>query len=297
MPNEGIDLAPHSQVLSYEEIKTVVLAAVEVGISKIRLTGGEPLVRIGIIDLVRMLAQIKGIDDLSLTTNAILLPKYAAELKEAGLNRVNISLDTLQRDKFKQITRVGTLQQALAGIEAAYKARLDPVKINVVTMKSVNDDEIPDFANATVEKGWHVRFIELMPFEEHKNTSEWFMPRTEIEQRIRAIGELEPVFDHTGHGPAKYFRFPQAKGTIGFISSVTEHICVSCNRLRLTADGKLRPCLLVDNEIDLRVPLRNAASNDDLKSLIQKAVAKKPKGHELHNGAKPKKRNMAQIGG
>jgi cyclic pyranopterin phosphate synthase len=297
MPSEGVALAPHSQILSYEEIKKVAEAAAEAGISKIRITGGEPLIRLGITDLVRMLAHIKGIDDLSLTTNAILLDRYAVQLKEAGLKRVNISLDTLNKEKFEKITRMGTLEQTLAGIEAAHKAGLDPVKINVVAMRGVNDDEIPDFASITVKKGWHIRFIELMPFEGNRSANQWFMPRTEIEQKVRELGELEPVFDHTGHGPAKYFRFPQAKGTIGFISSGTEHICMSCNRLRLTADGRLRPCLLSDEEIDLRIPLRNGASNDELKSLTQQAVAKKPKGHDLQNGSNPKKRNMAQIGG
>jgi cyclic pyranopterin phosphate synthase len=136
-----------------------------------------------------------------------------------------------------------------------------------------------------------------MPFENNQSANKWFMPRTEIEQLVRAEGHLEPVFDQTGHGPARYFRFPNAKGTVGFISSVTEHICMSCNRLRLTADGKLRPCLLSDNEIDLRTPLRNGVSHGELKALIQEAVGSKPKGHDLHNGTKPEKRNMAQIGG
>ncbi|MFC1978516.1 GTP 3',8-cyclase MoaA [Chloroflexota bacterium] len=297
MPKEGVVLAPHSQILSYEEIKTVAAAAAEVGISKIRLTGGEPLIRLGIVDLVKMLAQIKGIDDLSLTTNAILLDRYASELKEAGLKRVNISLDTLQEEKYEKITRVGTLDQALAGIRAAHKAGLEPIKINVVAMRGINDDEIPDFAKITTEKSWHVRFIELMPFQGNESANQWFMQRTEIEGKVRELGGLNPVFDHTGHGPAKYFQFPQAKGTIGFISSVTEHICTSCNRLRLTADGRLRPCLLSDKEIDTRVPLRNGASNDELKSLIQQAVESKPKGHELLSGARPQKRNMSQIGG
>jgi len=297
MPNEGVPLAPHSQILSYEEIKKIAEAAAQLGISKIRLTGGEPLIRLGIVDLVGMLSQIKGIDDLALTTNAILLERYATQLKEAGLKRVNISLDTLQKDKFEKITRIGTLHQAFTGIRAAHKAGLEPIKINVVAMRGVNDDEIADFAKITIERSWHVRFIELMPFEGNQTANKWFMPRTEIEQRVRETGALEPVFDQTGHGPARYFTFPKAKGTVGFISSVTEHICMSCNRLRLTADGKLRPCLLSDNEIDLRVPLRSGASNDELKKLIQQAVANKPKGHELHNGAKPEKRNMAQIGG
>lgn len=297
MPNEGVALAPHSQILSYEEIKNVASAAAEVGISKIRITGGEPLIRLGITDLIRMLADIKGIDDLSLTTNAILLEQYAAQLKEAGLKRVNISLDTLNKEKFKKITRIGTLKQAFAGIRAAHKAGLEPIKINVVAMRGINDDEIADFAKITMERSWHVRFIELMPFEGNKAANQWFMPRVEIEAKVRELGDMDPVFDNTGQGPAKYFRFPHAKGTVGFISSVTEHICMSCNRLRLTADGRLRPCLLSDNEIDMRVPLRSGASNDELKKLIQQAVANKPKGHELSSGSKPEKRNMAQIGG
>ncbi|MBT3363598.1 MAG: GTP 3',8-cyclase MoaA [Chloroflexi bacterium] len=297
MPDEGVPLAPHNQMLSFEEIRSIATAAASAGITKIRLTGGEPLVRLDIIELVKMLAAIEGIDDLALTTNAILLEKYAVQLKEAGLKRVNISLDSLQKDKFRSITRIGALSEAFAGIRAAHKAGLEPIKINVVAMRGVNDDEIADFAKITIEKSWHVRFIELMPFEGNQAANKWFMPRTEIEQRVRATGELTPVFDQTGHGPARYFKFPNAKGTVGFISSVTEHICMSCNRLRLTADGKLRPCLLSDNEIDLREPLRNGATGDDLKNFIEQAVANKPKGHELVNGSKPKKRNMAQIGG
>lgn len=297
MPHCGIPLLPHSQILSYEEIYNIASIAAELGISKIRLTGGEPLVRSEITGLVKMLAGIKGIEDLSLTTNAVLLEKYAVALKEAGLRRVNISLDTLNEDKFKTITRQGELKDTLSGIEAAYRAGLNPVKINVVVMRGVNDNEIIDFANTTIEQNWHVRFIELMPFQSNQTASKWFMPRTEIEQRIREIGELEPHLDSTGNGPAKYFRFPGAQGTIGFISSVTEHICISCNRLRLTADGRLRPCLLSDKEIDLRGPLQQGASQDELKELIKKAVASKPQGHQLENGDIPEKRNMAQIGG
>lgn len=297
MPGNGVTLVPHDHVLSYEEIESIAAAAAEMGISKIRLTGGEPLVRLGITDLVAMLSRIDGIDDLSLTTNGSLLNRYAFELKEAGLNRVNISLDTLQKDKFKEITRIGTLKETLSGIRAAHKAGLEPVKINVVVMRGINDDEIADFARITRKRSWHVRFIELMPFQGNYPATKWFMPRTEIEQKVRALGPLEPFFDHTGHGPAKYFHLPDSPGTIGFISSVTEHICISCNRLRLTADGRLRPCLLSDDEIDLRLPLRNGASKDDLKGLIAHAVARKPKGHELHNGTRPEKRNMAQIGG
>ncbi|MCX6012947.1 MAG: GTP 3',8-cyclase MoaA [Chloroflexi bacterium] len=297
MPADGIALLSHDRMLSYEEIRSVASAAVELGINKIRLTGGEPLVRLAITKLIHMLAAIPGIDDISLTTNGILLSRYAGELKAAGLNRVNISLDTLNIEKFQKIARMGKLQDVLDGIKAAQKAGLQPVKINTVVMRGVNDEELLDFARSTIKQDWHVRFIELMPFQDKHQFEKWFMPRTEIEQKIKEIGRLEPVLHSTGNGPAKYFRIPGAIGTIGFISSVTEHICVSCNRLRLTADGRLRPCLLSDLEINLRDALRSGAGREDLKKLIAQAVASKPKGHQLEIGSIPVNRNMAQIGG
>jgi len=297
MPPNGVPLLPRSQILSYEEIYTLASVAAELGITKMRLTGGEPLVRSSIIDLARMLTRIEGIDDLSLTTNGVLLERYAAALKEAGLKRVNVSLDTLKKERFQRITRRGRLEDTLSGIEAAQQAGLNPVKINMVVMRGVNDDELLDFARTTMEQNWHVRFIELMPFQREQGTSRWFMPQVEVEQRIRALGTLEPVLASTGQGPAKYFRFPGAQGTIGFISSVTEHICISCNRLRLTANGRLRPCLLSDDEVDLQGPLRQGASKEELRGLIEEAVASKPRGHQLGIGATPKKRPMAQIGG
>ena len=295
MPTEGIHLMPHADILSYEEIYDVAEAAAGLGINKIRLTGGEPLVRAGLPELVRMLAQLDGVDDISLTTNGTLLAHHAAELKSAGLRRANVSLDTLKPEKFKHITRGGRLDEVLKGIEAARSAGLNPLKINVVVMPGVNDDELLDFAARTVHDGWHIRFIEHMPFAE-STPDPPFIPLTEIKQRLAALGELEPC-SVKGNGPAKYFRLPQANGTIGFITPVSEHFCFHCNRLRLTADGKLRPCLLSEDEIDLRQPLRDGISSAELKSLIKKAVARKPLRHRLADGRVPRGRPFSQVGG
>ena len=297
MPAEGVDLMSHNDILSYEEIHTVVKAAAELGINKVRLTGGEPLVRAGLPELVRLLAGIHSIDDISLTTNGTLLAEYATELKEAGLNRVNVSLDTLKPDRFEQITRCGNLEDTLAGIEAARAAGLNPVKINVVAMGGINDDELVDFAAKTVSDGWHVRFIEHMPVNGDDSGLIKLVSVKEMRQRIETLGKLEPWKVDVGNGPAKYFRLPDATGTIGFITPVTEHFCYQCNRLRLTADGKLRPCLLSEDEIDLREPLRQGASAEELKNLIEKATASKPQGHRLAEGARKKGRPFSQVGG
>jgi cyclic pyranopterin phosphate synthase len=298
MPPEGVPQMSHSEILSYEEIRTVVQAAAELGINKIRLTGGEPLVRIDLPKLIKMLSQIEGIQELSLTTNGTVLKKHAPELKQAGLSRVNVSLDTLKADKFRYVTRLGELKTVLEGIEAAKKAGFDPVKINTVVMRGINDDEILDFAKMTYEDGWHVRFIELMPF---KGVAE-FVPSVELRQYISLLGKLEPCPDSIGitsNGPAMYYRLSGAKGTIGFISPLTEtSYCSRCNRMRLTPDGKLRPCLLGEDEIDLRMPLRNNVSLEELKHLILKAVASKPEHHHLKEGnVKLVNRKMSQIGG
>ena len=295
MPPEGIPQISHSEILSYEEIRTVARAAAELGISKIRLTGGEPLVRAELPKLIRMLSQIEGITELSLTTNGTFLKKYALELKQAGLARVNVSLDTLKADKFRYITRLGELKDVLEGIEAAKKAGFDPVKINTVIMRGINDDEILDFAKMTYKERGHVRFIELMPF---KGVAE-FVPSVELRQHISLLGKLEPCTSITGNGPAIYYRLLGAKGTIGFISPLTElSFCSRCNRMRLTPDGKLRPCLLGEDEIDLKIPLRNNASMEELKRLILKAIASKPEHHHLEGGdVRLVKRKMSQIGG
>jgi cyclic pyranopterin phosphate synthase len=295
MPPEGISLMSHGDVLRYEEIELVARAAAELGITKLRLTGGEPLVRAGLTDLVAMLAKIEGIDDISMTTNGVLLECYAVALKEAGLHRVNISLDSLRPERFHKITRMGKLDDVLRGIEAAREAGLKPVKVNMVVIRGTNDDEISHFALLTLSDDWHVRFIEFMPFMEKGKKNRYLMPVSEIMERIEALGKLEPSLPN-GVGPAKYYRFPGAKGTIGFISPVTDCFCQACNRLRLTADGKLRPCLFSDDEIDLRGPLRQGASVEEIKRLIRQAAASKPERHKLMTGVTCE-RFMSQIGG
>ncbi len=295
MPPEGVPQILHSELLSYEEIRTVVQAAAELGIDKIRLTGGEPLVRAELPELIKMVSQIEGIRELSLTTNGTLLKKYALELRRAGLSRVNVSLDTLKTDRFQYITRLGRLNDVLEGIEAAKEAGFKPVKINTVVMRGINDDEILDFAGMTYEAGWHVRFIELMPF---KGVAE-FVSSNELRQHISLLGKLEPCASTTGDGPATYYQLAGAKAYMGFISPLTElSFCSRCNRMRLTPDGELRPCLLGEDEIDLKTPLRNNASAEELKRLILKAVTSKPERHHLEKGnVRVVKRRMSQIGG
>jgi len=297
MPPEGVPWRPREEILRYEEIETVVRAAASLGITKIRLTGGEPLVRKGLVDLVAMLARIPGIDDLAMTTNGTLLARYAQRLKAAGLGRVNVSLDTLKPERFRRITRLGELSDVLEGIAAAKKAGLVPVKINTVLMRGINDDEVVDFARLSYAPDWHVRFIELMPVGGSLDWRAYYVPMKEVRRRIEeALGELMPA-KIRGSGPARYYRLPGAKGTIGFITPISEHFCRHCNRLRLTADGKLRPCLLSDYEIDLRTPLRQGASVETIKALIIEAVHNKPERHHLDKGLSPHERAMSEIGG
>ncbi len=296
MPASGVRLMPHSDILTYEEIYTVVRAAAQLGINKVRITGGEPLVRSGLPHLIHMLAQIDTIDDISLTTNGTLLSRYAAELKQAGLKRVNISLDTLKPDKFGYITRSNySLSDVLEGINAAKSVRFNPVKLNLVVMAGINDDELLDFGAKTISDGWHVRFIESMPIAGGDTAK--FVSVSEMRRRLEQLGELEPCLSSVGNGPAKYFSFPHAKGTIGFITPVSEHFCFRCNRLRLTADGKLRPCLLAEDEVDLKQPLRNGISPTGLKQLIEETVVHKPLRHHLAEGYVLKDRPFSQVGG
>ena len=295
MPAEGISRLPHNEVLDYEEILAVAQAAASLGINKLRLTGGEPLARAELTHLVQMLSRIEGIDDIALTTNGVLLREYAIPLKKAGLKRVNVSLDTLQRERFKRNARRDRLGDVIDGIAAAEEAGLEPVKLNMVVIRGINDDEVLDFARRTIEKGWHVRFIELMPFT--SGASLQFIPTKEVKEHLSSLGILEPIPSSQGNGPAKYYRFPGAKGTVGFISPLSEHFCFNCNRLRLTVDGKLRPCLLSDKEVDLKTPLRCGASLEELRVLIQQAVAAKPERHYLLEGMLPIVRSMCQVGG
>jgi len=292
MPADGVPLVSHQDILSYEEILLVVRAAVEIGMDKIRITGGEPLVRAGIVDLVRMISEVKGIRDISMTTNGILLDKYAKKLAEAGLQRINVSLDTMRPDRFRQITRTGDLADALRGLESAREAGLNPVKINVVPMQGVNDDEIRDFARMTLEEGWHVRFIELMPL---KGTA-GLVPSHSLYREIETLGTLEPYYGLAGNGAAKYFHLPGASGTLGFITPVSEPFCSRCNRLRLSVSGILLPCLFSTDGVDVRTPLRGGATLADVKRLLSDAIAAKPEMHRLADGCAMNTR-MSGIGG
>jgi cyclic pyranopterin phosphate synthase len=243
-----------------------------------------------------MLAGVKEIDDLSLTTNGVLLKDQAAGLKAAGLKRVNISLDSLKRVRFKEITGHDRLPDVLGGIKAAQEVGLAPIKINVVVMRGVNEDELPDFARLTLD-GWNVRFIELMPILNRGVQQPEFVSAKVMWDTVSTLGTLQPCSPLTGNGPANYYQLPGAKGTIGFITPVSDHFCFKCNRLRLTADGKLLPCLLAGEEIDLRSALRAGASPEDIRQLILKAVASKPEGHRVSQGVVSQKRPMTQVGG
>ncbi len=306
MPEEGIDLIPMADLLTYEEIRDVVRVAASMGLRHVRLTGGEPLARRGIVDLVAMINEIPGIEDIAMTTNAVSLPRYAEPLAEAGLRRVNISLDTFRPQRFSRITRVGRYDDVLEGIAAARKAGLLPIKLNVVVMQGVNDDEVLDFARSTYEEDWDVRFIELMPFLEAQETcikdvlrAPGFVPNERVRQQIEThLGPLEPGGTAVGHGPAQYYRLPGARGRIGFISPLSEEgFCARCNRMRLTATGKLRPCLLTDHEVDLRTALRSGEGEEGIRRGILAALASKPDAHHLGDGNRPRGRKMAQIGG
>jgi cyclic pyranopterin phosphate synthase len=299
MPAEGIPLRPHQDILRYEEIVSLVRITVGMGIRFVRLTGGEPLARKGLVDLVRMLRSIPGLEELTVTTNGTLLAAEAHALATAGLDRVNISLDTLQPERFRRITRLGRLEDVLAGIRSAEQAGLVPIKLNAVVMRGMNDDEVVDLARLTLEHPWHLRFIEPMPL---GAGVPWDRDRcvlaSEIRQRIEeTLGRLAPAQPPSGHGPASSLQLPNGLGTVGFITPWSQHFCPSCNRLRLTADGRLRSCLLSDAEVDLRGPLRRGAADVELRRLIRRAVDLKPLGHQLEELGGPQGRAMSEIGG
>lgn len=300
MPPEGVKWQPHSAILRYEEIASVVRVAAGLGVRKVRLTGGEPLVRLGLPDLVRMIAEIPEIDDISLTTNGILLERMAAELKDAGLKRVNVSLDTLDPAKFARITRGGEVEAVWRGLEAAERCGLTPLKINVVAMRGVNDDELTDLAKLSLDHAWDVRFIELMPVKNQQpwgpgfpDPAEMFLPVIEIKRGLAPL-ELMPLGERADDGPAQAYRLAGGVGKLGFISPLSSHFCQECNRLRITADGNFRPCLLRDVEVPFLAALR---AGESVLPYIQKAIDEKPLGHELAQDRAPVSRRMQQIGG
>ena len=284
MPEEGLSWLRKQQLLSYEEIVEVIATMAPLGLSRVRITGGEPLVRRDLPELVRMIAAVPGIEDLSMSTNAVLLEEHSEALRGAGIERVNISLDSLRPDRIDALARrPGSAGRIMAGIDAAERVGFEPIKVNVVLMRGRNDDEIADFADLTRERPWHVRFIELMPTGSNLELSrDSFISCAEALDRLRGLGELEPVPGPWGNGPATYYRFPGAPGTVGVITPMSHNYCERCNRMRLTADGQLRPCLFGHLQTNLRDPLRRG---EDLGPLIAETLQTKPERHWLVQGS------------
>ncbi|MEK9501101.1 GTP 3',8-cyclase MoaA [Gaopeijia maritima] len=284
MPLEGLDWLKRDALLSYEEIAEVVRVMAPLGLRRVRLTGGEPLVRRDLADLVAMISAVPGIDDISLSTNAVLLAEQAEALRDAGLDRVNVSLDSLRPDRVDAIARrPGSYGRIMEGLRAAEEMGFAPLKINVVLIGGSNDDEIGDFAEITRERPWHVRFIEVMPTGSNLDLSrDNYISCAEALRRIRRLGDLEPAEGPTGNGPATYYRFPGAAGSIGVITPMSHNFCDRCNRMRLTADGQLRPCLFGDLQTDLRTPLR---AGEALEPHIRETLRVKPERHELVQGS------------
>jgi cyclic pyranopterin phosphate synthase len=353
MPEQGAPIAPKEDILTFEEIERLARIAVSLGMTKIRLTGGEPLVRRDIDQLVCKIGAIPGLTDFSMTTNGFLLARHAENFSRAGLTRINISLDTLRPERFVKLARRGSLDEVLCGIDAAESAGLVPIKLNCVMMRGWNDDEVVEFAKLTYDRPFDVRFIELMPINwsrgddsasemqsffalsapsdyrksdriqlyANANTATFrsafhspdpevqtgqldaaqmrraFVSTEEIKRNIEAdLGEMSPA-EIVTNGPARSFRLPGARGTVGFISQITNDMCVSCNRLRLTADGMLRPCLMADGEVDLRTAMRSGADDAAIEELFRLTVFHKPREHRLEDGLAPIGRNMSQLGG
>ncbi|KLU60121.1 cyclic pyranopterin monophosphate synthase [Peptococcaceae bacterium CEB3] len=296
MPAEGIPWIPHDRILSFEEILRLMAVSTRLGFRRFRVTGGEPLVRKGIVQFLEQASHLPGVEDLMLTTNGIFLPETAFALKAAGVNRVNISLDTLDPLRYKEITRGGDVRQALQGVFRSLEAGLEPVKLNVVVVRSLNLDELPRFLDLAQNYPLNVRFIELMPIGSGSERRNDFVP---IDEMIRLLGlaAAPQARDVAGGGPAEYLRPEGFQGSIGFISALSRHFCHTCNRVRLTADGKLRPCLHSSYEVDLLSALRSGKSDAELLDIFARAVWSKPAEHHMNEQAWQDKRYMSQIGG
>ncbi len=296
MPEQGLPWLPKQEILSYEEIADVVRQLAPLGLRRIRISGGEPTIRPNLDELIRMIKAVPGVEDIALSTNGARLPRIARLYREAGLDRVNISADSLRPERIKAIARRDLGFDPVEAARAASDAGLGPVKINVVVMRGINDDEIGDFARLTLEHDWHVRFIELMPVGELRElTFEHVVPSTEVLQRIAALGALtaDPG-PARGNGPAAYHRLAGARGTIGVITPMTHTYCETCNRVRLTANGRLRTCLFGDHEVDLRTPLR---AGEPLAPHFERALAEKPREHALLQLKVGGLRALSQVGG
>ncbi len=304
MPPGGVPLRRHEDILSLEQITAVVATAAAAGFRRVRLTGGEPLVRRGVVELVASLAALPGIEEVAMTTNALLLGRYAGELAAAGLKRVNVSLDSMRPERFRQMTRLGDLRNVWNGIAAAERAGLTPIKINVVVVRGVNEDEISDFAALTLEHPWHIRCIEVMPIAGAEDWGEGMpavadrlVPVAEMLDRLAALGPLVADGGPRGGGPARYYRLPGAPGSLGFISPISAHFCESCNRLRLTADGWLRTCLFSDAGVYLKPALDAGETNGRLSALFERAVALKPEARPELPTSSVAGQAMSLIGG
>lgn len=299
-PRAGMKVVHHREILSYEEVLRLVALAVPLGITRVRVTGGEPLVRRGIVEFIASLNAQEGLEDISITTNGVLLEEMADGLSQAGKPRLNISLDSLNPHKFRKITGRDNYDRVWRGINRAEELGFFPLKINMVPVRGMNDDEVADFARLTLDRRFHVRFIEFMPIGAddrwHRDSC---VPAGEIRSVIeREVGPLTPFTSENSAGPSDNYQLPDARGVIGFISPITRHFCKSCRRLRLTADGKIRPCLLSDSEIDLKSPLRGGCDDAELERLFRLALEIKPDRHYINEtGQGCFQRTMSRIGG
>ena len=280
-PKDLIPRLSHEEVLRYEEILRIVKIGIGLGISKVRVTGGEPLVRRGVYEFLSELTRIDGLSDVSLTTNGVLLKDNIEKIYSAGISRINISLDTLSRNKFKEITGRDAFDKVWQGIETAQAMGFKPIKLNIVALNGINEDELIDMAGLSFSYPFHIRFIEYMPIGESRMGNGPLLLAPEIKNRISVLGDLRPVRNSENDGPAKRYQFEGAKGEIGFIHALSQHFCNQCNRLRLTAGGQLRPCLLSDHQEDLKSPLRMGCSDQQLAEVFLKAVCHKPSDHNL----------------
>lgn len=302
-PVEGIDWVDREEILRYEEIIQIVTVAARRGLRKVRVTGGEPLVRRGVVDFIRMLGGVPGLEDIALTTNGVLLKELAGPLKKAGVHRINVSLDSLQPEKFARIVRGGKEQfrRVWEGIEEADRIGYAPLKINCVLQMGVNDDEVVDFARLTLKRPWHIRFIEYMPCSSWEDWRSKYMPVDEIRERIgRELGPLLPLNgrNEEGAGPADNCQIEGALGVVGFITAVSHDFCGTCNRIRLTADGKIRPCLFNEIAVDLKEALRRGCSDEEIDALLDTVMSVKPEYHELDLRPQDKMlKAMVNIGG
>jgi cyclic pyranopterin phosphate synthase len=301
MPTSGLSFAPSADLLTADEIVLVAMAAVAAGFRKIRLTGGEPTLRADLVDIVARLAALPGLRDLALTTNAVLLPKLAVPLRRAGLRRINVHLDSLDAARLARVMRWGTLGEIWAGIEAADAAGFAPIKLNSVIVRGFNEDDVVPLAALTLDRPWHVRFVETMPFgtgDTARTARDGLVASAELRDRIQSVlGPLQLLEAHDPSDESRNYRAPRGRGVIGFISPVTEAYCGTCNRMRLTADGRFHLCLLNDDELDVRRTIREGGGIAAVTDVLLRAVAHKPTGHHLADGHTTADRQMFQIGG